>query len=116
MKKSLRNFLILLAVLVVGYVVYFIINLFKTKEAFTESEEQFIPIIKNVVDFFENVTKKDAEKVGFPLEAFDTFKKSISNNEPNKIIEMFSEHPEYMEKVNQLILNNRVRLTNNSNE
>lgn len=116
MKNSLRNFLILLAVLVVGYVVYFIVNLFKPREAFTEKKERFISNTENVAKFFALVTAEDAKKAGLKVEIFELLKSSIYNNEPEKILAKIREYPEALEAINNLILQNRERtLPNNSN-
>ena len=116
MKKSLRNFLILLAVLVVGYVVYFIVNLFKSKEAFTQTEDQFMPNMENAVKFFTLVNAEDAKKAGLDPGILSLLQECISKNEPETILAKFKEHPEAIEALNKLILENRDRvLLNNSN-
>lgn len=115
MKKSLRNFLILLAVLVVGYVVYFIINLFKPREAFTQTKEQFIPNAENIAKFFALVNEEDCKRVGLDPKILILLQNSISNNEPESILAKLKEHPEALEPLNKLILENRDRiLPNNS--
>ena len=87
MKNSLRNLLVLLAILVLGGVIYFITSFFKKNETFVSnhpnlnSSEQFTRNEYNV-NIFKNISREEARNYGISQETYDAMIHVFKNNEP----------------------------------
>lgn len=112
MKKSLRNLLVLLAILVLGGVIYFIASLFKKNETFVSNRpnlsnnEQFTRN-ENNVNIFKNISAEEAHKYGISQETYDAMINVFNNNEPPaKFAEILKNKPDEAAAVGKLMLDN----------
>ena len=112
MKKSFRNLLILLAILVLGGVIYFITSFFKKNETFVStrpnlnSNEHFVRNEKNV-SIFKNISSEEARKYGISQETYGAMMNVFNNNEPPaKFAEILKNKPKEVEAIGRLMLDN----------
>ena len=112
MKKSLRNLIVLLAILVLGGVVYFIVSFFKKNETFVSNSpnlnnnDHFTRNESNV-DIFKNISRADAHKYGISQETYDAMMNVFNNNEPPaKFAEILKKNPNEAVAVGKLMLDN----------
>jgi hypothetical protein len=112
MKKSLRNLLVLLAILVLGGVIYFIASLFKKNETFVSNRpnlsnnEQFTRN-ENNVNIFKNISREVARNYGISQETYDAMINVFNNNEPPaKFAEILKNKPDEAAAVGKLMLDN----------
>lgn len=112
MKKSLRNLLVLLAILVLGGVLYFITSFFKKNETFVSnrpnlnSNEQFTRNEQNV-NIFKNISREEARNYGISQETYDAMINVFKNNEPPaKLAEILQNKPNEAAAVGKLMLDN----------
>ena len=113
MKKSLRNLLVLLAILVLGGVIYFVASFFKKNETFVSnrpnlnSNENFTRNEKNV-SIFKNISSEEAHKYGISQETYNAMMKVFNNNEPPaKLVEIFKNRLEEASAIVKLMNANK---------
>ena len=112
MKKSFRNLLIFLAILVLGGVIYFIASFFKKNETFVStrpnlnSNDNFVRNEKNI-NIFKNISSEEARKYGISQETYDAMMNVFNNNEPPaKFAEILKNNPKEVEAIEKLMLDN----------
>lgn len=112
MKKSLRNLLVLLAILVLGGVIYFVTSFFKKNETFVSnrpnlnSNKHFMRNEKNV-NIFKNIPRDKAREYGISQETYDAMINVFNNNEPPaKFAEILKNKPNEAAAIGKLILDN----------
>ena len=112
MKNSLRNLLVLLAILVLGGVIYFVTSFFKNNETFVSnrpnlnSNEQFTRNEQNV-NIFKNISKEVARNYGISQETYDAMINVFKNNQPpGKFAEILKHKPNEAAAVGKVILDN----------
>ena len=112
MKKSLRNLLVLLAILVLGGVIYFIASLFKKNETFVSNSpnlnsNEYFTRNENHVDIFKNISAEEAHKYGISQETYDAMNDVFENNDPPaKFVEILKNKPKEAAALGKLILDN----------
>lgn len=110
MKTALRNLIIFLSILVIGSVIYFIINILNKKEKFTTTNinlnknEHFIRNEKNM-NIFKNISRDEAKKYGISQETYDAMIHVFNNNEPpSKLVDTLKNKPEESKAIGKLML------------
>lgn len=100
MKKSLRNLLVLLAILVLGGVIYFVASFFKKNEPFVSNRPNlnikgnFTRNEKNI-SIFKNISSEEAQKYGISQETYNAMMNVFNNKEgPKKCVEILKNRPE----------------------
>ena len=113
MKKSLRNLLVLLAILVLGGIIYFVASFFKKNETFVSnrpnlnSNENFTRNEKNI-SIFKNISSEEAHKYGISQETYDAMINVFKNNEPPaKFAEILKNRPEEASAIVKLMNANK---------
>ena len=112
MKKSFRNLLVLLAILVLGGVIYIVRYVFKKNERFVSnspnlnSNDHFTRN-ENNVNIFKNISREDANKYGLSQETYDAMIDVFNKNEPPaKFAEIFKKKPNEAAAIGKLMLDN----------
>jgi len=113
MKKSLRNLIVLLAILVLGGVIYFVASFFKKNETFVSnrpnlnSNENFTRNEKNI-SIFKNISSEEAYKYGISRETYNAMMKVFNNKEPPaKFVEILKNRPEEASAIVKLMNANK---------
>ena len=108
MKTTLRNLIIFVSVLLLGSVIYFIVNIFNKKEKFTavnlNNNEHFTRNEKNM-NIFKNISRDEAKKYGISQETYDAMINVFNNNEPpSKLVDALKNKPEEAKAIGELML------------
>lgn len=113
MKKSLRNLLVLLTILVLGGVIYFVASFLKKNETFVSnrpnlnSNENFTRNEKNI-SIFKNISSEEAHKYGISQETYNAMMKVFNNKEaPAKLVEILKNKPEVVKAIGKLMNANK---------
>ena len=110
MKTALRNLIIFLSVLLLGSVLYFIVNIFNKKEKFSakkinmNNNEHFTRNEQNI-DIFKNISRDEAKKYGISQETYDAMINVFNNNEPpSKLVDALKNKPQEAQGIGKLML------------
>jgi hypothetical protein len=110
MKTALRNLIIFLSVLLLGSVLYFIVNIFNKKEKFSakkinmNNNEHFTRNEQNI-DIFKNISRDEAKKYGISQETYDAMINVFNNNEPpSKLVDALKNKPQEAQCIGKLML------------
>lgn len=108
MKTTLRNLIIFLSILLLGSVLYFIVNFFNKKEKFTgvnlNNNEHFTRNEENM-NIFKNISREEAKEYGISQETYDAMIDVFTNNKPpSKLADILKNKPDETQGIGKLML------------